>query len=897
MLFTKLTTTVIAVLASTSANAISDYPTGQLPQGIIPTAYALELVILPDKDRFSGSVRIDLELNQPTDTIWLHGRNLDVTDVFLITSNSQKLTATYEEMGKSGVARITAVEPISTPTATLHIAYSAPFNRRLEGLYSVTEDYEHYAFTQMEPISARSAFPSFDEPRFKTPFDISLTVRQNHRAISNTPALNEVITSDGLKIVHFARSEPLPTYLIVFVVGPLDVLEWKAIPVTDVRKSPIPLRGIAAQGKGGQLVYALKNTAKILITLENYFGVPYPYKKLDLIAAPDFRAGAMENAGAIVYRESILLLDENASLRQKRSYARVHAHELAHQWFGNLVTPAWWNDIWLNEAFATWMGNRATAKWDPDGDYGRLTVRRSLSAMRADSWQSTRRIIQPIESNHDIANAFDSITYDKGGGVLAMFERFHGEKIFRQGVRLHMERYRFGIATSQDFMQSIADAAGNTKSVSSFLSFLNQPGVPIINVKRQCGTETVITASQSRYLSVKSNRKPRIDQKWKIPMCIAYGVGGQRKQTCQVLEKRRVEIVLPEEECPRWILPNADGAGYYRFSLNRAHWNELFQHVSELSDSEILAVLDSLDAAFSIGQLDMQAYVEGTQRLIRGRSWDAVTAPMGKLIWIKNTLVPQEHRAKVAALIDRIYRPLMSQLGLFGSSAMQQSQTIDAELLRRPLASLLALEAEVPELRSELVKLGKSYMGFGGTGKIDPQAAPPSLSETALSVAAQELGEPFIDLMIAQLHHLRQAVVRNRILNALSRVKDPDQAKRIRSLTLSNVLRSNEVASILFGSTREPTNRKVAWDWFKDNYHAISGRLDNRTLGNLPWIAGSFCTKTDRNDVSRFFRPIISELPGGPRNLSNVLEAIDTCRNIVGSKRREASRYFARLNP
>jgi len=896
MLFNKLIITVITLFASTAAGAISDYPTGQLPEGIRPTAYALDLAILPDKNRFSGSVRIDLELNQPTDTIWLHGRNLDVTNIFVLTSGGQKLTATYKEMGTSGVARITTVEPISTSTASLYIFYSAPFNRRLEGLYSVIENYEHYAFTQMEPISARSVFPSFDEPRFKTPFDITLTVHQAHRAISNTPAINEE-TSGALKRITFVRSEPLPTYLIVFIVGPLDVLEWNPIPETSVRDSKIPLRGIAARGKGEQLVYALNNTADILITLENYFGVPYPYKKLDLIAAPDFRAGAMENAGAIVYRESILLLDENASLRQKRSYARVHAHELAHQWFGNLVTPAWWNDIWLNEAFATWMGNRATAEWDPDGDYERLTLRRSLSAMRADSWQSTRKIIQPIESNHDIANAFDSITYDKGGGVLAMFERFHGEKTFRQGVRLHMERYRFGIASSRDFMQSIADAAGNTKSVSSFISFLNQPGVPIIKLRWHCRKETTITASQSRYLSINSNRRPRIDQKWKIPMCFSYGIGGQRKQTCTVLEKRRSDIVLPKEECPRWILPNADGAGYYRFSLNRANWEKLFQNAAELNDSEILAVLDSLDVAFSVGQLNIQEYIEGTQRLIRGRSWDALTAPMGKLIWVKNTLVPQRHRAKAAALIDRIYGPVMSQLGLFGSRKMEQGETINIQLLRQPLASLLALEAEVPELRLELLKHGKAYMGFGGTEEIDPQAVPPSLSETALSVAAQELGKPFIDLMITHLHDLRTAIVRNRILNALSRVKDPDQARRIRRLTLSKVLRSNEISSILFGSTREPANRRAAWAWFKDNYQAISSRLDNRTLGNLPWIAGSFCTKGDRNDVLRFFRPIISELPGGPRNLSNVLEAIDSCRRIVASKRREASRYFARLNP
>ena len=295
------------------------------------------------------------------------------------------------------------------------------------------------------------------------PFTLSITSPSENLVISNTPETSTDKSSgdDGRDwTTHkFAQTKPLPSYLIAFAVGPYEMNDFGTIPPNSVRKTPLELRAIAAKGQGKNLDFALKGTEPILTALEEYFGTPYPYEKLDLIAAPDYAFGAMENPGAIVYREFLLLMDENAPLSQRRAYDRVHSHELAHQWFGNLVTPVWWEDIWLNEAFATWMGNKAIDIAYPDANYDRVTLNASLGAMNIDTLSTTRSVREPLARSENVMDQFDGITYRKGGGVLSMFESYLGEEKFRDGVRLHMKRYADNVATGNDFFQSIADGS------------------------------------------------------------------------------------------------------------------------------------------------------------------------------------------------------------------------------------------------------------------------------------------------------------------------------------------------------------------------------------------------------------------------------------------------------
>ncbi|MGB5366953.1 MAG: M1 family metallopeptidase, partial [Polyangiales bacterium] len=462
-----------------TAPSSEQVPTGPLPDGTRPTRYRLSLTIIPEQDRFSGTSAIGIELDAPSASIWMHGQGLDVTAIYA-THAAERIRATWTPQTADGVVRVDFQEPLPAGRSTLYVEYSAEFDTPLRGLYRVESAGSAYAFTQFESISARLAFPCFDEPRFKTPFEVTLTVPAGQFAAANTPVERTIELPDDLQRVSFVPTLPLPTYLVAWAVGPLDVVIGPTIGSTEARPLAIPLRGIAAKGQGERLHHALDRTGRFVLALENYFGIPYPYRKLDLVAVPDFAAGAMENVGLITFREWLLLLDEGrATESQRRAFGYVLAHELAHQWFGNLVTMPWWDEIWLNEAFATWMGNKVMQELHPEYRVELGALASTQRAMRLDSLGSARSIRQPIETNHDIKNAFDSITYEKGGAVLAMFERWMGAETFRDGIRLYLRRHAGGTATSTELLAAL-DEVSDRDVTPPFLSFLNQPGVPLV---------------------------------------------------------------------------------------------------------------------------------------------------------------------------------------------------------------------------------------------------------------------------------------------------------------------------------------------------------------------------------------------------------------------------------
>ena len=580
-----------------SRRSAGPVPEGQLGGRVRPTAYRLALTIVPSLEMFEGTTEIDVKFVEPGGAFYMHGLDLTVRRA-VVLAGEDTIEASYTQVDKTGVVKIEPARPLPAGAATLRFEYSAPFNRKLQGIYRVDDAGDSYAFSQFEAISARLAFPSFDEPRFKTPFDIRVTAEANHAVITTTPEVQRHTRADGMVVRRFATTEPLPTYLLAFAVGPLDVVEWEAIPPTALRDRPIPLRGVSARGKGDRLAFALRDTAQLVTTLEAYFGVAYPYRKLDLIAAPDYAFGAMENVGAIVYREERLLLDETSPLALRRAYLMTHSHELAHQWFGNLVTPKWWTDIWLNESFASWMGNRAVATARPKADYGRVTLNRALATMRADSLAAARRIREPVQRNIEIWSAFDGITYRKGGGILAMFERYLGDDAFRAGVRAHMRRFRHGVADANDFTESLAVGSEKPEVIPAFRSFIEQPGVPLLEVEAECNKDvSSLRVRQSRYAPLGSTIEPQA--RWGVPFCYAtFDEKGRRRDDCQLVDQP--ETVLALESCPSTVLPNAGGSGYYHFLLDDDAMRAVMMRFHKLSPTEQLTTFNSVEAAFRL---------------------------------------------------------------------------------------------------------------------------------------------------------------------------------------------------------------------------------------------------------------------------------------------------------
>ena len=773
---------LLALLLLARTALADDVPRGRLPDGVTPTHYALDLTIVPGQERFSGAVVIELTVAKPTNILWMHGQGLAVERA-TITNVDGTAAATWEEIANSGgVAKVTLARALPIGPAKLTIQYSAPFNRQLQGLYRADEGGESYIFSQMEPIDARRAFPSFDEPRFKTPFDIALTVREGHAAVSNAPTLREEKRPGGMKRVQFATTKPLPTYLVAVAVGPLDVVTWEPIARTALRNREIPLRGITAKGKGQQMRYALANTAPLLLALEDYFGIPYPYEKLDLIAAIDFSAGAMENAGAIVYRESIVLFEQPPSLAQRRSYTITHAHEMAHQWFGDLVTPAWWNDIWLNESFATWMETR--------------------------------------------------------------------------------------IAATVDVRQS---------------RYLRQPR---------------LTDTNQRWWSALD--RPREDQTWQVPLCIAKGDGQTRSQTCKLMTDRAASVRLGPQ-CPTWFLPNANGAGYWRFTLDDAGWKGLIAARDQLTETEVLAAVGSLDAAFTSGDMETADFLTRVRALLatpRGGdampvAWDVAAEAVGRLQWIRNVLADEGTRPAVEALLREIYGPWAHHLGIDATSDLDRRFPVQASLLRPTAISAAAVSGRDPALRAALAARAMTYLGMNGDGRIHPDAIDPDLVASALTVAVQDNGAAVARKIIELLRGERNGTTRWRLLTALTRATDPAVAAEVRALAFDPMLRINEVPAVVFGGLAQRETRAAAWDWYKENFDAIAARLPVWNRADMAGVGAQFCTAKERDDFRRFFQSRLKDIPGARRTYASALEQSEACITLVAAQRGKLARAVA----
>ena len=523
---------LIAAFSALQATAAEeDFPHGRLPDTVTPERYMLTFEIDPRQPDFSGQADIGVRINRATQRIWLHGSGLTVSKA-AIEMGGRTLEARYKQVDPiSGVAKLDLDSSLPAGPAVIHLTYTGGFRTGAEGLFRSQVGDDSYVFSQMEPIDARRAFPGFDEPRFKTPFSITIIAPKGNQAVSNGPLSSSSPMKDGRVRYEFSPTLPLPTYLVAVAVGPLDIVDGPAIAANDLRSKPLPLRGVATRGQGSKLQLALRETPELVRRLERYFGIAYPYPKLDLIASPDM-GGAMENAGAILFDDTLILLAPDAPLQQILDFGEVTAHEIAHHWVGDLVTPVWWDDIWLNESFAEWSGIKIADQWRPDLGLRTSLILDALGAMNVDSQRAGRPIRESIDDNTRIASTFDSITYEKGGGVLAMFESYMGEEVFQRGVHQHLLAHTHGNATAQDFFSALARAAGQPAIVDAFRTFVEQPGVPLITVRTSADGRRLELA-QTRYRPLGSTIPP--GGEWKVPFCAAFLGPAKPQKRCTLI--------------------------------------------------------------------------------------------------------------------------------------------------------------------------------------------------------------------------------------------------------------------------------------------------------------------------------------------------------------------------
>lgn len=846
-------------------------PMGQLGPDVTPTAYRLDLRIVPTEPRFSGTVEIDIDLAKPKKIIYLHARDLNVTAASVRHDGGRSIRAVLEKASETGVARLTFDRAIDKGKATLTFQYDDELGDKPDTVWVAEEANLRYVATQFQPLGARKAFPSFDEPRFKTPFEVTLTVPDDNVAVSNAAMVEETKLGGGLKRVRFAPTQPLPTYLVAFAVGPYDVVDHAAIPANDVRKNPIPLRGLTVKGKGERIRYALNQTAPMIQYLETYFGVAYPYGKLDLIAPPNFAAGGMENAGLIVYAERGILLDENASAAQQARFFNLHAHELAHQWFGDLVTPRWWDDIWLNESFATWMAAKTAAAVKPGRAYERASIRDAIRVMDLDSLDSARSIRQPIATDDDIYNAFDGLTYQKGAAVLSMFEGFAGEDAFRDGVRVHIKKFAHGVATAKDFLESLSEGSKRPELVAAFESFLTQPGVPFLQTAIAC--DRSIGKGEFKQSAFIPSGLTAPKRNWKIPVCLR-NMAKNEPQQCALITSQAAEVALVGV-CPNPALQmNAGGRGYYRFDVGPNGWPALLATAANMTAGEQLAVVDSARAAFVAGDLDAKIYFDVLAEFALSEAPDVVGLVGDYYAELRDKLVAPEQMAQFEAKVRAVYSPSKPSNSISGPAG----ETIPQAERRVSILKTMSQTARDPAVLAALKAKGEAVLKDG------PGAAEANILPLSLWAYANATGADGVKRIRDAVESSADAEFRGRAINAIAGARGKDAVTRIGDWIVSDTLRTRERTDLIRAVFEDPDNRAPMWTWMRRSLAAVMEKMPLGGRATLIRVTGDFCDAFNRVSVEEAFKPRLGDMPGSPRVLANALERINRCMSLKIAK-------------
>jgi alanyl aminopeptidase len=673
-------------------------------------------------------------------------------------------------------------------------------------------------------------------------------------AFFNTPP--EGTAEEGeLKTMRFAETKPLPSYLLAFGVGPFDRVDG------GKTKSGAPVGIVVTKGKTSWAKYSAQSSPKIMDILEDWFQIPYHYPKLDLIEVP-LGGGAMENPGLITFAQRINLARPGTDTPQfHRRAADVEAHEFAHLWFGDMVTTAWWDDLWLNEAFATWMTFHAIEKFAPSWGTPAERADSLLRAMYSDRLLSARRIRQPIQSEGDIKTAFDGITYQKGAAVIRMFEEYVGEDAFRSGVQAYLKKYADGNATAKEFLAEISRAAGRDVS-APFSTFLDQGGLPLVTAQVSCeGGKGVVALSQARYLPMGAAQNAPPPQTWQIPVCVRTDQG----KACTLLAEKTGSLELGA--CPRWVMPNAGGAGYYRTALGDAQIAQLTQNAGSLTAPEKMIFFSDVVAAAQTGAVAYPRAFELAAALAGDKDRHVVKDLIAPLEWPDEAgLVTDALRSKYAAYVRGLFEKRARALGF----AERKGEPEDTRILRPSVLEIEGDQGEDPQVRAQARKVADRWLK-------DHNATSPELASTALYLSAISGDAAFYDRLHAAARAERNRVERQRILAAMSGFRDLQLIEQGFRIALSDEFDPRESIVLVWGTSFHAQTREAAVRFVEQNFDALVQRLPRDSGAGLVGVAAGYCDDGHRKEVEQFFAPRARLYPGGERRYAQAVEQIRQC--------------------
>ena len=843
---------LVLVLLATTVDAA----TVRLDDDVVPLAQSVVLNVDPRKDEYSGSVTIDLDVKRPVTSFRFHAQDLTITGMSLTG------TDTTFAKGDGGTIVVTTDKPLETGTLIFTADFTNKFNRQAVGLYKMlTKDGEPYLFTQFQAIDARRAFPVWDEPQFKIPFQLTVQVPEEYDAVSNSPATEQSLF-EGLKTIQFARTKPLPSYLVALAVGKFDY--------TPINGMSVPGRVIAPKGQGHLTKLAAEHTPSVLAALEKYFDSKHPFEKVDLIAVPEYWAGAMENPGAITYRDTILLLDAaTATPSQRQNLIRVTAHELAHMWFGDLVTMEWWNDFWLNESFADWMGDKITEELHPEFGHRIDELRNILRVMNADARATTDPIRKP-DADPEEAMRNVGIAYDKGKSVLAMFERWIGPEKFRQGVLAHLKANAWGNANAGEFFASLAKHAP-AGTAAAMETFINQPGIPLV-------TAEVVGANEVRLTQARFTTGKAAAQTWQIPVTMRYS-DGKTVRTAAVLLDSASKTVKLEGERIEWLFPHAFAAGYYRWLMPEAAMTALTENAtSVLEPAERLAMVGNASALFANGTIHGDAYLALLSRFANDPEPQVVSSVLAELGQLLVTFDSAENRVAFAPYLRRTLGPTLDRLGFTPKEGEAQTLTT----LRPELFALLAIYGNDERIWRFVEERLRAYLK-------NSSSIHPTLATTLITLGSVRGDAALFEEYRKRFETASLPADRSRFLVGLGRFRDPALKAKAREYALSGPVRPNEMFVLIGGGSRAE-DREEVYQWVTTNFDAIVKKLPPAFAAAFPSLAGG-CEPERVVRAREFFTA--KKIAGVERRLAQVEEQVNECAALRSREMRAVSEFLA----
>jgi aminopeptidase N len=860
--------------AACSRGAVQPPPAAagwRLPNLAVPDHYAL--TVAPDlaNATFTGDETIDLRVLEATPRLVLNSAEIAVQSA-TVEAAGRVQTAQVSLDEKAQLATFTVPAALAPGPARLRIKYTGRLNDQLRGFYLSKANNRRYAVTQLEATDARRMFPGFDEPAMKATFDLTAVIDSGDHAISNGSVVSDTPgPAPGKHTVVFSRTPKMSSYLVALVVGDFECATGGM--------DGIPIRVCSTPDKVALTSVALESAQSIMQFLNRYFSIKYPYTKLDIVAVPDFAAGAMENTAAIFYRESLLLVEPKAmSVASAKNVSGILAHEMAHQWFGNLVTMAWWNDLWLNEGFATWMATKPLKTLRPEWHMELAEVQSNLQAMSIDALANARAVRARADTPEAINEAFDVMAYQKGAAVLRMIETYVGEEPFRTGINAYLQKFQYANATAEDFWTTMTSSIG--KPVDKVMAtFIDQPGVPLVAAASACaGATTRVSASQERF---RMPDQPATTTTWQIPVCLhGAGAGAPGTVACELLSARTQELIHPS--CLPTVIANARGTGYYRTAYEPAALERILAHLEGVTEAERVMLASDGWALVRSGRYDVGVYLGVAEALAADRTSSVIQTVADSVSFIGSRLAIGGAARPYRAWIARTFTPALDEL----TWTTAKGEPDDRTQLRAALIGLVAGAGHDAAARARARSLVMRYLQ-------KPESLDATMAETLVPIVAEDGDAALYDAFLAKRAAAKAPEDRDRFLLALGRFTDPALVKRTVDLAVSDAVRMQDAASLLAVALGGPAGRDRVWPLVRDRWSAVSAHIDPFVgLASVVSALGSFCDAGVAGEIEQFFKT--HEVKGAERTVQQSLEQVKSCAALKASQGPKLTEWLGR---